>query len=182
VADATSKQHRTDQRQPELAESRPGGTPTRGKQIQQNWRQPSHTQALSKCGNLPPPEDTHKENGNSRKETSWAHIGSRGRVKNWDVRQPSRHRKPSWTKIRAGRTSWDAETVSGNTVHAWNEMIRVDNLATGIDICRVSNSMGTGMETIFYSRVAPVPDPNQDGYGTNIFFHPILYYRYNSRL
>jgi hypothetical protein len=47
-----------------------GGTPTRGKQIQQNWRQPSHTQALSKCGNLPPPEDTHKENGNSRNETS----------------------------------------------------------------------------------------------------------------
>jgi hypothetical protein len=58
----------TEPRQPELAESRPGGAPTRGKKIQQNWRQPTHTQALSKCGNLSPPEDTHEENSNSRKE------------------------------------------------------------------------------------------------------------------
>jgi hypothetical protein len=29
---------------------------------------------------------------------------------------------------------------------------------------------GTGM--IFYPRVAPVSDPNQNGYETDIFFHP----------
>jgi hypothetical protein len=26
---------------------------------------------------------------------------------------------------------------------------------------------------IFYLRVAPVPDPNQDGYGASIFFPPV---------
>jgi hypothetical protein len=29
---------------------------------------------------------------------------------------------------------------------------------------------GTGM--IFYPRMSPVPDPNRDGYGADIFFHP----------
>jgi hypothetical protein len=29
---------------------------------------------------------------------------------------------------------------------------------------------GTGM--IFYPRMAPVPDPNRDGYETGIFSHP----------
>jgi hypothetical protein len=38
------------------------------------------------------------------------------------------------------------------------------------DIRRVPDPTGTGM--IFYPRVAPVSDPNQDGYGTSIFFHP----------
>jgi hypothetical protein len=28
---------------------------------------------------------------------------------------------------------------------------------------------GTGMGTIFYSWVTPIPDPNRDGYGTDIF-------------
>jgi hypothetical protein len=40
------------------------------------------------------------------------------------------------------------------------------------DIRRVSNPIGMGMRTIFYSWVTPVPDPNQDGYGTGIFSHP----------
>jgi hypothetical protein len=31
---------------------------------------------------------------------------------------------------------------------------------------------GTGTGTIFYPWVAPVPDPNRDGYGTGIFSHP----------
>jgi hypothetical protein len=30
----------------------------------------------------------------------------------------------------------------------------------------------TGMEMIFYPWVAPIPDPNRDGYGTGIFSHP----------
>jgi hypothetical protein len=34
---------------------------------------------------------------------------------------------------------------------------------------RVPDLMGTGTGTIFYPWVAPVPDPNQDGYGTDIF-------------
>jgi hypothetical protein len=40
------------------------------------------------------------------------------------------------------------------------------------DIRRVPDRMGTGMRTIFYPRVVPVPDPNQDGYVTGIFSHP----------
>jgi hypothetical protein len=35
---------------------------------------------------------------------------------------------------------------------------------------RRDGNSGTGM--IFYPRVALVPDPNRDGYGTDIFFHP----------
>jgi hypothetical protein len=31
---------------------------------------------------------------------------------------------------------------------------------------------GTGMETIFYPWVTPVPNPNRDGYGVGIFSHP----------
>jgi hypothetical protein len=38
------------------------------------------------------------------------------------------------------------------------------------DICRVPDSTGTGMRTIFYPLVTPVPDPNRDGYETGIFF------------
>jgi hypothetical protein len=38
------------------------------------------------------------------------------------------------------------------------------------DTCRVPDLTGTGTETIFYPRVAPVPDLNRDGYGMNIFF------------
>jgi hypothetical protein len=38
------------------------------------------------------------------------------------------------------------------------------------DTRRIPDPMGMG--TIFYPWVAPVPDPNQDGYGTGIFFHP----------
>jgi hypothetical protein len=38
------------------------------------------------------------------------------------------------------------------------------------DTCLLLDSMGTGM--IFYPRVAPVPDPNRDGYGMSIFSHP----------
>jgi hypothetical protein len=37
---------------------------------------------------------------------------------------------------------------------------------------RVLDPTGMGTGTIFYPRVAPVPDPNRDGYGTGIFFHP----------
>jgi hypothetical protein len=37
---------------------------------------------------------------------------------------------------------------------------------------RVPDPIGMGTGTIFYSRVAPVPDPNRDGYGTSIFSHP----------
>jgi hypothetical protein len=32
--------------------------------------------------------------------------------------------------------------------------------------------MGTGIRTIFYPRVALVPDPNRDGYEMGIFFYP----------
>jgi hypothetical protein len=39
------------------------------------------------------------------------------------------------------------------------------------DTRRVPDTTGTGMGTIFYPWVAPVPDPNRDGYGTGIFFH-----------
>jgi hypothetical protein len=35
---------------------------------------------------------------------------------------------------------------------------------------RVPDPMGLDMEIIFYLRVAPVPDPNRDGYGASIFF------------
>jgi hypothetical protein len=35
---------------------------------------------------------------------------------------------------------------------------------------RVPDPTGPDTETIFYLRVAPVPDPNRDGYGTGIFF------------
>jgi hypothetical protein len=38
---------------------------------------------------------------------------------------------------------------------------------------RVPDPTGTGTGTIFYPRVALVPDPNQDGYGTGIFSHPM---------
>jgi hypothetical protein len=34
------------------------------------------------------------------------------------------------------------------------------------------DNSGTGTGAIFYMRVAPVPDPNRDGYGTGIFSHP----------
>jgi hypothetical protein len=37
---------------------------------------------------------------------------------------------------------------------------------------RVPDPTGTGTRIIFYLRVAPVPDPNRDGYGTSIFFPP----------
>jgi hypothetical protein len=37
------------------------------------------------------------------------------------------------------------------------------------DIRRLPDPMGMGTGTIFYPRVAPVPDPNRDGYGTGIF-------------
>jgi hypothetical protein len=37
------------------------------------------------------------------------------------------------------------------------------------DTRRVPDPMGTGTATIFYPRVAPVPEPNRDGYGTGIF-------------
>jgi hypothetical protein len=41
----------------------------------------------------------------------------------------------------------------------------------GVGTNRDVNS-GTGTGMIFYPQVAPVPDPNRDGYGTDIFFHP----------
>jgi hypothetical protein len=34
------------------------------------------------------------------------------------------------------------------------------------------DNLGTGTGMIFYPRVVPVSDPNQDGYGTSIFSHP----------
>jgi hypothetical protein len=37
---------------------------------------------------------------------------------------------------------------------------------------RRDDNLGTGTRMIFYPRVAPVPDPNRDGYGTGIFSHP----------
>jgi hypothetical protein len=37
---------------------------------------------------------------------------------------------------------------------------------------RVPDPMGTGTGMIFYLWVAPVPDPNRDGYETGIFSHP----------
>jgi hypothetical protein len=37
------------------------------------------------------------------------------------------------------------------------------------DTRRVPDPTGTGMGTIFYPRVAPVPNPNQDGYRAGIF-------------
>jgi hypothetical protein len=40
------------------------------------------------------------------------------------------------------------------------------------DIRRVPDPTGTGTGMIFYPRVTPVSDPNQDGYGTSIFSHP----------
>jgi hypothetical protein len=40
------------------------------------------------------------------------------------------------------------------------------------DTHQVPDSTGTGMRTIFYPLVTSVPDPNRDGYGTGIFFHP----------
>jgi hypothetical protein len=51
------------------------------------------------------------------------------------------------------------------------------DLPNAMNAARDGNSgMGTrypmGMGTIFYPRVTSVPDPNQDGYGTGIFFHP----------
>jgi hypothetical protein len=42
------------------------------------------------------------------------------------------------------------------------------------DTCRVSDLTGTDMGTIFYPQVAPVPDLNRDGYGTGIFFPPVV--------
>jgi hypothetical protein len=35
---------------------------------------------------------------------------------------------------------------------------------------RVSDPTGSGTGMIFYPRVAPVPDPNRDGYEAGIFF------------
>jgi hypothetical protein len=35
-----------------------------------------------------------------------------------------------------------------------------------------NSGTSTGTGAIFYLRVAPVPDPNRDGYGTDIFSHP----------
>jgi hypothetical protein len=40
------------------------------------------------------------------------------------------------------------------------------------DTCRIYNPMDIGMRTIFYLRMAPVPESNRDGYGTDIFSHP----------
>jgi hypothetical protein len=40
------------------------------------------------------------------------------------------------------------------------------------DTHRVPDPTGTGTGTIFYPWVAPVPDPNRDGYETGIFSHP----------
>jgi hypothetical protein len=40
------------------------------------------------------------------------------------------------------------------------------------DTRRVPDPMGMGTGMIFYPWVAPVSDPNRDGYGTDIFFHP----------
>jgi hypothetical protein len=37
---------------------------------------------------------------------------------------------------------------------------------------RVPDLTGTGTGIIFYPWVAPVLDPNRDGYGTGIFSHP----------
>jgi hypothetical protein len=36
----------------------------------------------------------------------------------------------------------------------------------------IPDPMGMGMKIIFYPRVAPVLNPNQDGYVTDIFSHP----------
>jgi hypothetical protein len=36
---------------------------------------------------------------------------------------------------------------------------------------------GSGIWTIFYPHVAPVPDPNRDGYGVGIFIHPQVTHR-----
>jgi hypothetical protein len=36
---------------------------------------------------------------------------------------------------------------------------------------RVPDPTGPGTGTIFYPRVAPVPDPNRDGYEIGIFSH-----------
>jgi hypothetical protein len=59
----------------------------------------------------------------------------------------------------------------GNRLHAacWVGMairVRVP------DTCRVPDPTGTGTGTIFYPWVAPVPDPNRDGYEMGIFSHP----------
>jgi hypothetical protein len=37
---------------------------------------------------------------------------------------------------------------------------------------RVPNLMELGTEMIFYLQLAHIPDPNRDGYGVDIFFHP----------
>jgi hypothetical protein len=47
---------------------------------------------------------------------------------------------------------------------------RSPKMSTLLVIPRDGN-LGMGTGTIFYPRVAPVPDPNQDRYGTGIFFH-----------
>jgi hypothetical protein len=40
------------------------------------------------------------------------------------------------------------------------------------DTRQLPDPMGTGTWINFYLRVAPVPDPNRDGYETDIFFPP----------
>jgi hypothetical protein len=40
------------------------------------------------------------------------------------------------------------------------------------DTRRIPDPTGTSTGTIFYPRVAPVPDPIRDGYGTGHFFPP----------
>jgi hypothetical protein len=49
---------------------------------------------------------------------------------------------------------------------------RDGNSGTVPDTRRIPDTMGTGTGTIFYPRVAPVPDPNRDRYRTGIFLHP----------
>jgi hypothetical protein len=60
--------------------------------------------------------------------------------------------------------------LDGLHVHAWGVGMAIQVWVP--DTHRVPDSTGTGTGAIFYPWVAPVPDPNQDGYGTSIFSHP----------
>jgi hypothetical protein len=64
----------------------------------------------------------------------------------------------------------DDEPLFHSVVYACEDII-LQSLGMAIRV-RVPDPMGPGTGTIFYPWVAPVPDPNRDRYGMDIFFHP----------
>jgi hypothetical protein len=79
---------------------------------------------------------------NTVKAKTLSGIGSRNRVR-------SGNRVKAFSLVQAG-------LLVGMAIQVWV-----------LDTRRVPDLTGTG--TILYPRVAPVPDPNRDGYGTGIF-------------